>query len=936
MKKTIYAIGTLLWTGAMQPILAQQQFNALDYKLQKRPDAEQFDSTRFVDHLFLTFGIGTEGLLRTDGQPFGPAIHLGVGKWFTPVNGMRLNARLARPNSRPMNSNYGRPYTVGLTADYLLNLTNFGWGYNPARRWDISFFAGGGAYVASMKATNELTWAGNTGLIAAMRLNPATSLFIEPRLSIYGDPINHFTTWRGYDLAAAISAGFTYTMVPIAARHTPSEWSKGRFTDNSFVELGMGTLMGVNRNREGSLGSALGMSGRIALGKWFNPVNGLRLSLEGTAMPYRGRGDLYLAKIGADYLLSLDALAYGYDANQRFGINLVAGVELARPIKNAHLVDYNWLPGARAGFQGVWQLTSQSSFYIEPLIALNRMNADRNYNTQLQLSAGFIYHRRAAELRSNERFSDKGLLDNLFVSAGAGIQSALFERNSGKIMIQPIAQFGVGKWFTPELGMRLNARAGVLGEMNARNQLRRTKLFGGGVDLLVDLSNLFNGYDPGRAWKLIALGGGEGLYNTGEDKGLKPGAYAGLQGVWQANSQFALFIEPRMGAYKGLVRSGRSYDPVGTLSAGLTYSFRPYDRSYNSGEYDTHDRSKYFIYLAGGVASQLNTKLRYYGAGPSFQAGVGKWHTPLSGWRASVGANVLAEQKGKKYTEYTAARADYLLNLSTLAAGYSANHLVQVSAIAGLSAGASYSNHSLNFVPGAHVGLQTAFRVNDAIQLFVEPSMALLGRNYDLSAGRNHSVVIDASAGLIYRLRHAERSTRRAGVDNPNFISVGAGSALYANALYGQPGRANLFAFQSETAFGRWLTPVHGARIGLYNLKVSQRPRANESHYNLHTLGVHVDYLFNLSALVGGYSETPRFSIIGIAGAGYDFGITRKNRGNAPSGSVGVQALYRVKGAWSLYSEVRGTIYGQYLDNQRSAFGFEASAGISLGSAYRF
>lgn len=76
--------------------LRAQDYGALQYMLQKRPANEKFESNRFNEHLFFSAGIGPYSLLTSgDSQDgMGMTAHLFMGKWITPVHGLRIGVNL--------------------------------------------------------------------------------------------------------------------------------------------------------------------------------------------------------------------------------------------------------------------------------------------------------------------------------------------------------------------------------------------------------------------------------------------------------------------------------------------------------------------------------------------------------------------------------------------------------------------------------------------------------------------------------------------------------------------------------------------------------------------------------------------------------------------------------------------------------------------------
>ncbi|MBO5455148.1 MAG: OmpA family protein [Muribaculaceae bacterium] len=113
--------------------------------------------------------------------------------------------------------------------------------------------------------------------------------------------------------------------------------------------------------------------------------------------------------------------------------------------------------------------------------------------------------------------------NNWFISAEAGVNYH-FDSNNGERSFMkrfsPNAGLWVGKWFSPIIGLRagFNYTAlkslshatnepGYIGTYKGWNDFKRNE-FGGNVDVMVNLTNWWCGYRPGRIYNGIFYGGG--------------------------------------------------------------------------------------------------------------------------------------------------------------------------------------------------------------------------------------------------------------------------------------------------------------------------------------------------------------------------------------------------------------------------------------------
>ena len=103
--------------------------------------------------------------------------------------------------------------------------------------------------------------------------------------------------------------------------------------------------------------------------------------------------------------------------------------------------------------------------------------------------------------------------DNWFVGGGLSVNSFYTsqEKNVGKAPSDKRSTLGanlfIGKWVTPALGLRAKFE-GIWGkQVNTEKNHPLYNMLHGHVDLLVNASNLFCGYNPNRVWNFIPFAG---------------------------------------------------------------------------------------------------------------------------------------------------------------------------------------------------------------------------------------------------------------------------------------------------------------------------------------------------------------------------------------------------------------------------------------------
>lgn len=187
---------------------------------------------------------------------------------------------------------------------------------------------------------------------------------------------------------------------------------------------------------------------------------------------------------------------------------------------------------------------------------------------------------------------------NWFVTANVGGQVTFGDYNSeGKFgqRISPALHIGFGKWFTPGMGIRMmysgiNSRgfgqAGdnyISGTPNENGFYKQKFNFANiHADAMINLSNMFCGYNEKRVYNAIPYVGLGLAYrmkkeNTGS-KALYAGVNTGLINrfrvakAWDVNLEIgALMLRDDFDTKRG----GGKMDAVLSISAGVTYNFAP-------------------------------------------------------------------------------------------------------------------------------------------------------------------------------------------------------------------------------------------------------------------------------------------------------------------------------------------------------------------------
>lgn len=108
-------------------------------------------------------------------------------------------------------------------------------------------------------------------------------------------------------------------------------------------------------------------------------------------------------------------------------------------------------------------------------------------------------------------FTNKG--DNWFLQLGAGINSPFFENSTNadtKHVLTPAYNLGVGRWFSPYIGTRLDLQYGQFKWKNLGTQ--SAKYGNANIDIMWDMFNSLGGVNANRFFSLVPFAGVGGTF----------------------------------------------------------------------------------------------------------------------------------------------------------------------------------------------------------------------------------------------------------------------------------------------------------------------------------------------------------------------------------------------------------------------------------------
>ena len=378
------------WLRRNREAHAAQSDTLAAYSLDFLSDEERHRLDRRTGNVFLELSAGvTRGAnLASHPGDYNPLAALAIGVRFDSVQSLRLKDYALYHSA----GQYSRLQNQ-LALDYLFNLTNFWFNrrhLSPSRA-SLSAFLGPVWYLRqdnSSTAESSLVnrFGFNVGLQHAFALTPGLELIVEPR---YLYLINESNDW-------GLSAGAAYTF-----RHStftwPFEYHAQSWEDNWYFQ----NLIGYNQARiddnlrTGHSFSNYGVT--FALGRWVSPTWGYRMGVVDRQImpnPYHNWRRTYrqtFARLEA--VLNVPALWHSTSIG-RLGIDLSAGVEsgLNRVYEwtgtKEHPGTYKVYPGITAAGQLKYFVNSHAA-----LVAEGRYSMFGRHAQVLTPSLGIEYYR---------------------------------------------------------------------------------------------------------------------------------------------------------------------------------------------------------------------------------------------------------------------------------------------------------------------------------------------------------------------------------------------------------------------------------------------------------------------------------------------------------------------------------------------------------------
>lgn len=955
-------------------------FDAMRFVGQKRyrPDYSKFHNKGFFDNMSIGVYGGFMGISQQSemtrlrgGSVFG----LHVGKYFSPYSGVRIGFSRSAAD-RIFDNEHWQDY--GLNIEHMFNLTTYLSGFNPFRTFEIVTTEGLGLHYTKMGLVSDKALDAHVGVQLKVNTGGKVDFFIEPRVTVYTDGVDHSgdKNWHLYDFGYSGVFGLNYRMGYSYRSEKRSE-SEG-FGSDVFLSFGGGLQTMISSNtRAMGLWRTSGPLVSASVGKWITDPVALRLSLHGSYVSWKEVSPEYdnMALYGGGRLeLMLDPFelfAGDTHSKSRFRVIPFAGLEFGVsgrqgvPEEQKDALRMFTYGGFTGGLQFKYNVEPDLAIYLEPRYTnvpyfyghKNYLGYIEGYNfadQMVSLSLGVEMQRWSkarymATVRksdSSKRFVPHFIFNTQFGGAWAIQQVRSSIRHAG----HAASMYG---------GYRFNSVSGLeggleLGTVYTRTPVQYRQISVSGVaHYLFDVANLFAGYDPERRWG-AALFAGPVVTKVSQNDSSHPvffGLEAGGRLSYGVSDVLDFYAEPKVRCYSSRVYPVGSGTPVLVqLNVGTSYRFGFKGWRINNRTEDGRPAAN--NWFVGASMGAVNTFSRLasvfngeagmfaYAMGPAFSVYAGKWLTPFWALRTSLTASyyTYSLQGGKQsdlIVAYGGGRVEGLFNPFALSRR-GKDFKVELIPMGGLEFGRSFralgNTVPRGFYTGLTVALQLKFHTSGPYSFYLEPRVTRLPNSY--LAGGNGKQRVYSNDNLVSLSFGAEVDRPRKSVRNAydkdfrpyNYVSLGVGFGSQIS-----PSRYNILRVSPmfEIYGGRQFNPYSGLRLGYDYIHLSSKPEP--LMYKGYS-SLSLDYMWSLGRTFAGYDSDRRLDLEAFAGPVCTWG----NGHNYWGAEVGARGTISVGRAWNLYIQPKGRFYGKQIlpseYRQKSNMMFS----ISVGTSYCF
>lgn len=355
-------------------------FNPDDFLFQPRfLDKGEGYSNRFLDHLYVGFMAGMEKMSPKGSRHMKTAMPVGgmVGYDFSKLHGARLTFEHINGE---MKDDFGSIKQWGVGLDYVFNLTNYLCGYNKRRVFHVSPTIGVGYLTSTYHGERESVLKGQVGLSVGLGLGRNARVLVEPYVSVLTDEADHSgdANLSKFDVKYGVKAGFTINL-----DNTNDYYgSDVVYTRGFFYEVAQGAVF--YKSDDLAFGKTIGTGYKVSVGRWFDPVVGVRATAQGSEYYWSHqatlgselrpsydtyyKGSMFSGRLEG-LVNPLNFIPYWRRVRHHFELNLAIGGEYGWLTKYYPLTE-NGLKCNYVAFTAavscLYNLDKETSFFIEP------------------------------------------------------------------------------------------------------------------------------------------------------------------------------------------------------------------------------------------------------------------------------------------------------------------------------------------------------------------------------------------------------------------------------------------------------------------------------------------------------------------------------------------------------------------------------------------
>lgn len=673
-------------------------FDPSSVRLQKRYRPLENDSLfpkQWWRRFYFGIGGGIQGLTDNIGMVSNASANAYLGYRLTPIHSLRLSGSYIKYN---FNGNNKSAKSLGVGIDYLVNLSNFAWGYDPSRVFEVSTVVGIGARYSRAALPSNINPYAHIGLNADVYISKYASLFFEPYIGAQRQmsTVLNNPSREKWNLMYGFSTG-----LQVSLENRTDYFSEA---DSIYKKIFLDTSIGVvSSGRSGGILNRLGVGYQAALGLWINPMIGLRVGAHGESfywtsrirnknnVPVRYSHNQVL--VGGRAELMLNPLNFskkwreapeGHD----FDLNLLLGGELGWELKNGLYGEsirrsHAYYYGITSALQALYRIDKGTYIYIEPRYQAIYYNdkksegwspsdhiASINVGSRVYLTKPFSFKRPqgayiphwwvaidagALKYYNAPRVTKSGLGLNPTIGFAAGYDLSPWASFRAQLAYQRLYNVHTAR-YSGYSGSQKRYGEGLWESSYDAMDLR--------LSYMLNLNNLLQGYDAERRFNLWWTVGPslsyifnqsdtwvEGqknvlpdlehieLSNSREGK-ISPGINTSIMASLRVAPQYDVTVEA-MGQYNFIQGTNPGNNPrLNNVKYGLTVGSRYhiYQRSDRLRLWPRFNRYFFDSSFAWSTSSLSNAfKL----SGTQYSASLGMWFTPYIGARLGVNAQTM-------------------------------------------------------------------------------------------------------------------------------------------------------------------------------------------------------------------------------------------------------------------------------------------------------